>query len=98
MSRKFRQHPRDAVTLRVDYVDTRGRAGMGLAKNVSFSGMYLAYNHRVHVGDTLTMAFALPTGKPCKLQAQVVRADTTGIGVRFSHGMAAYLALGEEIN
>jgi len=41
-----RQHPREAVTLRVDYMDAQGRGGLGLAQNLSL------YRHRAYVALT----------------------------------------------
>ena len=46
--RNARKHPREEVTLRVDYMDAEGHSGLGLAKNLSL------YNrHRTHVARDL---------------------------------------------
>ncbi|GIX48281.1 MAG: hypothetical protein KatS3mg131_2492 [Candidatus Tectimicrobiota bacterium] len=78
-----RKYARKATAFRVDFADARGRAGMGLAKNVSFGGMYLAYTPRLQPGESLVTSFLLPSGQPCKLVAHVVWADERGVGVRF---------------
>ena len=98
MEKVTRQHPRDDIAFRVDYVDSCGRGGMGLATNVSYTGMYLAYIPRLRVGDLLHMVLVLPTGEPCKLKARVVRTDLTGAGLCFTQKMQALLAGCHEMN
>ena len=78
-----RKHPRKDTAFRVDFADVHGRAGMGLARNVSFGGMYVAYTPHLEVGERLVTVFTLPSGLPCKMVAHVVRADKAGIGLRF---------------
>ena len=39
MPSNARHHPREQVTLRVDYMDGEGRSGLGLAKNLSYTGI-----------------------------------------------------------
>jgi hypothetical protein len=74
-------HPRAsgrrAVTFRVDYVTAQGKVWMGLVRNLSVQGMYIdsALRHVAHEvvpGDLLTVAFVLPSGRPCKLRALVI--------------------------
>jgi PilZ domain len=94
----IRQYPRHEVALRVDYVDPCGQAGMGLATNLSYTGMYLTHTPRLRVGDMLIMVFALPTGTAYKLTARVIRTDNAGAGLCFTYGLKAYLTLSSEIN
>jgi hypothetical protein len=83
MTKNSRQHPREEIPLRVDYVDAQGHAGLGLAKNLSYTGVYLTVVSRpLHVGDTLTMTFA-----------RVVHANKAGVGLRFINADAAYRQL-----
>jgi hypothetical protein len=82
----------------VDYVDLGGQMGIGLAKNLSYTGMYLTHIPRLCVGDMLFMTFALPNGKACKMSARVMRTDNTGAGLCFAHELAAYLTLSNDIN
>jgi hypothetical protein len=99
MTQDSRQHPREVALLRVDYVDAQGQAGLGLAKNLSYTGIYLTSISRpLHVGDTLTMTFAMPTGKACKLQARVVHTNKVGVGLRFTNTHEAYRQLSGNIN
>jgi hypothetical protein len=43
-------------------------------------------------GDLLTVAFALPSGRPCKLRAVVIHGDRHGWGVQFREGSPQALA------
>jgi hypothetical protein len=94
-------HPRAcvrrAVTLRVDYATAQGRAWLGMVRNLSLQGMYIdsALRHVAHEvvpGDLLTVAFVLPSGRPCKLLAMVVHCDRQGCGVQFRQGPPQSLA------
>lgn len=102
-SRKARRpwHPRAcvrrAVTLRVDYATADGRVWLGMVRNLSVQGMYIdsALRHVAHEvapGNLLTVAFVLPSGRPCKLRAMVVHCDRHGCGVQFRQGPLPSLA------
>ena len=43
-------------------------------------------------GDLLTVAFVLPSGRPCKLRAVVVHCQRHGCGVQFREGHTQSLA------
>ena len=97
MSWRPRACVRRAVTLRVDYATAQGRAWLGLVRNLSVQGMYIdsALRHVAHElapGDLLTVAFVLPSGRPCKLLAVVVHCDRQGCGVQFRGGHPQSLA------
>jgi len=98
MQKVIRQHSRDALACRVDYVDSSGRAGIGMATNVSYTGMYLTYVPRLRIGDLLHMVFFLPTGKPCRLRARVVRTDRTGVGLCFTEKLPALFTVCQHLN
>jgi hypothetical protein len=83
--------------LRVDYVSAQGQASLGLARNLSAQGMYIdsALHHvapEVVPGDLLTVAFVLPSGRPCKRRALVIHGDRRGWGVQFLEGPPLALA------
>ena len=91
-------HPRAcvrrAVTLRVDYATAQGQVGLGLVRNLSLQGMYMESTSRhgtpeVTPGDLLTVAFVLPSGQPCKLQAVVIHGGRHGVGRAVSRGASA---------
>jgi hypothetical protein len=85
--------------LRVDYVDAQGHGGLGLSKNLSYTGMYLTSVSRpLHMGETLTLTFVTPTGKACKLHARVVHTNKAGAGLRFTDAQAAYRQLGGQLD
>ena len=78
-----RINPRRDVSLRVDYTDHQGRAWFGLARNLSIGGMFLEYTPELSIGDTITTAFVLPSGRPYRLQAEVVHCNRAGAGLSF---------------
>ena len=80
-----------AVACRVDYMTEDGRVWQGLVRNLSLQGMYIdsALRHVAHEvapGNRLTVAFVLPSGKPCKLRGIVIHEDGRGCGVEFLDG------------
>jgi hypothetical protein len=86
-----------AVTLRVDYATADGRVWLGLIRNLSLQGMYIdsALRHVAHEvapGNLLTVAFVLPSGRPCKLCAIVIHCEHRGCGVEFLEGPPQSLA------
>jgi len=94
-------HPRacvrQAVALRVDYVTAQGQVGLGLIRNLSLQGMYMESTSghgtpEMTPGDLLTVAFVLPSGRPCKLRAVVIHGDRHGCGVQFREGHPQSLA------
>jgi hypothetical protein len=98
MPRNARQHPREQVTLRVDYMDADGRGGLGLAKNLSYTGIALTSLSRpLQVGDTLVLTFVTSPGKACKLHARVVHTHRVGAGLVFTDTKEAYRQLQGEI-
>ena len=98
MPSNARQHPREDVTLRVDYMDAQGRGGLGLAKSLSYTGISLTSVSRpLQVGDTLLLTFVTAHGKACKLHARVVHAHPAGVGLVFTNAKEAYRQLRGEI-
>jgi hypothetical protein len=85
-----RRHPRKDVRLRVDCSESSGRSWVGLSRDLSRGGMFLEYTPELSVGDMLHIAFVLPTGRPCRLVAQVVRVEPLGAGLRFVEPAEAY--------
>jgi hypothetical protein len=92
-----RECVRQAVTLRVDYATADGRGWRGLVRNLSLQGMYIdsALRHVAHEvapGNLLTVAFVLPSGRPCKLRAIIIHCGCRGCGVQFLEGQPQSLA------
>src|SRR6266702_5318573 len=88
---------RRAVTLRVDYATADGRGWLGVVRNLSLQGMYIdsALRHVAHEvapGNLLTVAFVVPSGRPCKLRAIVIHGGPRGCGVEFLQGSPQALA------
>ena len=98
MPSNARKHPRQEVTLRVDYMDAQGQGGLGLAKNLSYTGIALtALSRPLQVGDTLTLTFVTSPGKACKLHARVVHTLRASAGLVFTDPKEAYRQLLGEI-
>src|SRR6266702_5554107 len=88
---------RQAVTLLVDYATADGRGWLGLVRNLSRQGMFIdsALRHVAHEvapGNLLTVAFVLPSGRPCKLRAIVIHCGCLGCGVEVLEGQPQSLA------
>ena len=74
-----------------------GGGGWGLVRNLSLQGMYIDsvlrhVAHEVAPGNLLTVAFVLPSGRPCKLCAIVIHCRRRGCGVQFLEGSQQSLA------
>jgi len=81
----------------VDYATAQGQVGLGLVRTLSLQGMYMESARgqgmpEVTPGDLLTVAFVLPSGRPCKLRAVVIHGDRHGCGVQFREGHPQSLA------
>jgi hypothetical protein len=83
MAQQHRVYPRKRGTFRVDYVDPYGRVWWGVASDLSRSGMFLK-SSGLSLGDDLVLSFPLPTGRPCKIRAQVMRTTQEGVGLHFT--------------
>lgn len=77
-----RIHGRVDATFRVDAVNSRGEAAMGVARNVSIGGALIETDLRLLQGERMTITFAL-SGRPFKVQAEVMRVLKSGFGVKF---------------
>lgn len=98
MPRNACKHPREEVTLRVDSMDAEGHSGLGLAKNLSYTGIALTSLSRpLQVGDTMTLTFVTSLGKACKLRARVVHTLRASAGLVFTDPKDAYRQLQGEI-
>jgi PilZ domain len=94
MPHNARRQPREEVTLRVDYMDAEGRSGLGLARNLSYTGIALTSLSRpLQVGDRLVLTFVPSTGKACKLHTRVVHTLGASAGLVFTDAQEAYRQL-----
>ena len=91
-----RTYERVDVTFRVDGVNSRGEAAMGVARNVSAGGAFIETDLHMLPGELMTMTFEL-LGRPFKLQAEVMRVMEAGFGVRFYVDLQQQAALREAI-
>ena len=89
-----RFHKRVDAIFRVDGVNSRGEAAMGVARNVSAGGAFIETDLHLLPGELMTITFEL-LGRPFKLQAEVVRVLEAGFGVRFYVDLQQQAALRE---
>jgi hypothetical protein len=89
-----RIHERVGAAFRVDWVNSRGEAAMGVARNVSAGGAFIETDLHLLPGELMTMTFEL-LGRPFKLQAEVVRVMEAGFGLRFYIDLQQQAALRE---
>jgi PilZ domain len=91
-----RTHERVDVAFRVDGINSRGEAAMGMARNVSAGGAFIETDLHLLPGELMTITFEL-LGRPFKLQAEVMRVLEAGFGVRFYVDLQQQAALREMI-
>ena len=91
-----RTHERVDVAFRVDGVNSRGEAAMGVARNVSAGGAFIETDLHLLPGELMTITFEL-LGRPFKVQAEVMRVLEAGFGVRFYVDLQQQAALREMI-
>lgn len=91
-----RTHERVDMTFRVDGVNCRGEAAMGVARNVSAGGAFIETDLHLLPGELMTITFEL-LGQPFKLQAEVMHVVEAGFGVRFYIDLQQQAALREAI-
>ena len=82
------------ATFRVDGLNSRGEAAMGVARNVSAGGAFIETDLHLHAGELMTITFEL-LGRPFKLHAEVVHVMEAGFGVRFYIDLQQQAALRE---
>jgi hypothetical protein len=91
-----RTHERVDVAFRVDGINSRGEAAMGVARNVSAGGAFIETDLHLLPGELMTITFEL-LGQPFKLQAEVMHVLEAGFGVRFYVDLQQQAALREMI-
>jgi hypothetical protein len=76
-----RQHPRVAANLPVE-VKGPGMLRQAVAEDISLAGLRVL-GLRAPIGESLTVALALPGDRRVQLRCSVVRLDATGVAVEF---------------
>jgi hypothetical protein len=89
-------HERVDMTFRVDGINCRGEAAMGVARNVSAGGAFIETELHLLPGKLMTVTFEL-LAQPFKLQAEVMHIVEAGFGVRFFVDLQQQAALRETI-
>jgi Tfp pilus assembly protein PilZ len=71
---------------------TNDRAFKGFIQNISNEGILIESKGTFHVGQKLTMTFALFNKKgPVKITGKIVRISAEGLGIKFSHPIQEFL-------
>jgi hypothetical protein len=72
---------KDFLTI-IDY-NVEGRYYRDFIENISESGLFFRPSHTFSVGQTIQITFMSPDNqKPFKINGEIVRVDTDGVGVR----------------
>ena len=81
--KKKRKHPREGCLITVDYV-TKGRAYQNFIQDISTEGVFIETRESFAVGDKslLTISYSNEQ-RPFKIEGEVVRIDSKGVGIKF---------------
>jgi hypothetical protein len=78
-----RQATRKKCALSADYQDG-GQIRKGQIRDISTLGVFIETPHSMEIGQKLSMRFTFPKAETqLKIQGEIVRKDTNGIGVKF---------------
>ena len=77
-----RKFARISTNLRIDSVNRRGNAAMGVAKNMSPGGALIETDLSLFPGELITVVFELDS-QPFKIPAEVLRTTGNGYGIKF---------------
>ena len=82
-SRKLRQHDRKTFFMLVDYI-VEGRYFRDFIQDMSDTGVFIKTSQDVPLGRKILMTFMSPDNqKPFKINGEVVRVTSEGVGVKF---------------
>ncbi len=81
--RKLRQHDRKTFFMLVDYI-VEGRYFRDFIQDMSDTGVFIKTSQDVPLGRKILMTFMSPDNqKPFKINGEVVRVTSEGVGVKF---------------
>ncbi|MBN1471132.1 MAG: PilZ domain-containing protein [Syntrophaceae bacterium] len=81
--KKARKHSREERLITVNYA-SKGRAYQNFIQDISTEGAFLETKAPFSVGDTISLAISYSKEqRPFKIEAEVVRIDPNGVGIRF---------------
>lgn len=81
--RKLRQHDRKTFFMIVDYI-VEGRYFRDFIQDMSDTGVFIKMSQHVTLGRKILMTFMSPDNqKPFKINGEVVRVTSEGVGVKF---------------
>jgi len=77
-----RKHARKRYSKHIIF-STRNKILNGITKDISPSGVFIETQHRLEVGQTVTLTIPLKTGKNAKITSEVMWDGPEGFGVKF---------------
>lgn len=98
LAKEQRRHQRMPLYTSVDYA-LENRVYRDFIKNISKGGVFIQSSRELPVGQKIVMIFSIPGyEKHVKLRGHIVRADDTGIGVKFEGKNALEMLPAESIS
>ena len=81
-TKKSRKHPRKPFSRTVQFSTSKGLA-KGTTKNISASGVFIATEEKLEVGQLLKLNIPLKNGKTSEIIGEIVRLNEEGFGFKF---------------
>ena len=83
VSKKTRKHPRKGCLITVNYV-IKGRAYQNFIQDISTEGIFIETRESFTVGDKILLTISYSNEqKPFKIEGEVARIDSKGVGIKF---------------
>ena len=79
-----RRHSRKRYARSI-FFSTQNKTLSGITKDISPSGVFIETQHRLKVGQSVTLIVPLKTAKNAKIKGEVIWAGPEGFGVKFLH-------------
>ena len=79
-----RRHSRKRYARSIIF-STQNKILSGITKDISPSGVFIETQHRLKVGQSVTLIVPLKTAKNAKIKGEVIWAGPEGFGVKFLH-------------
>ncbi|MFH2091976.1 MAG: PilZ domain-containing protein [Pseudomonadota bacterium] len=85
-----RKHQRKQTSVQVEVV-TGGQLHKEIARDVSFSGIYIKNSdfHKYEVNQDIVLAFESKDGEPYTIEGKVIRKDEKGTAIQFNEELVS---------
>jgi len=81
-SKESRKHPRKPFSRTIQFSTSKGLA-KGTTKNISASGVFIATEEKLEIGQLLKLNFPLKKGETSEIIGEIVRLNEEGFGLNF---------------